>query len=127
MCFGYSTLRLSPCHQTYVHVLPTADACPPAPEGFVLEAGRDAPGYNLGSNWAEERHPGNVPAIARRCAAQPECRSFNSDGWVKFAAEALEVDPNMCFYIKQSAWVRRGLCCSCALRCPRFPWPWTGV
>ena len=76
--------------------------CPPAPEGFVLEAGRDAPGYNLGENRAEERHPGNVPAIARRCAARWNCRSFNLEGWVKSVLSTV-YRPGACFYIKQGA------------------------
>ena len=82
--------------------LTDAGECPPAPEGFVLEAGRDAPGYNLGENRAEERHPGNVPAIARRCAARWNCRSFNLEGWVKSVLSTV-YRPGACFYIKQGA------------------------
>ncbi|KXZ50654.1 hypothetical protein GPECTOR_15g338 [Gonium pectorale] len=66
------------------------------PAGFVAISDVDRSDDGIGS----KRFPGDLRAAAAYCRAEPLCRGFNSDGWVKKGGSPDTIAIGACFYIK---------------------------
>lgn len=80
----------------YVYEFETQKNAPPPP-GYVKYENTDYPSGDILPGYTGY----SIASLEQKCSANPQCKGFNSNGWLKASLSKARPQPGTNFYIKQ--------------------------